>query len=250
MKIDICFRKKVDSTNDWAKQMAGEGAPEGTLALADSQILGRGRRGRSWKSPAGDNLYMSLILRPEIPPEKASGLTLVMGLSAAQGITDVLELPVKIKWPNDLVIEEKKFCGILTEMNADRQKIRFVVVGIGINVNNSAFSGELQGRATSLKLEKGTVIDKDVILEAVMAAFEKNYKIFLKTQDLSGLVEEYNRILVNRSRPVRVLNPVNPFEGVAQGINTSGELLVERADGSVTAVYAGEVSVRGASSYV
>ncbi|WP_230398535.1 biotin--[acetyl-CoA-carboxylase] ligase [Novisyntrophococcus fermenticellae] len=250
MKIDICFRKEVDSTNDWAKQMAGEGAPEGTLALADSQILGRGRRGRSWKSPAGDNLYMSLILRPEIPPEKASGLTLVMGLSAAQGITDVLELPVKIKWPNDLVIEEKKFCGILTEMNADRQKIRFVVVGIGINVNNSAFSGELQGRATSLKLEKGTVIDKDVILEAVMAAFEKNYKIFLKTQDLSGLVEEYNRILVNRSRPVRVLNPVNAFEGVAQGINTSGELLVERADGSVTAVYAGEVSVRGASSYV
>lgn len=250
MNMNICFRKEVDSTNDWAKQMAEEGAPEGTLALADSQVLGRGRRGRSWESPAGDNLYMSLILRPEIPPEKASGLTLVMGLSAAQGITDVLRVPVKIKWPNDLVIGEKKFCGILTEMSASRQGIRFVVIGIGINVNNSSFPGELQGKATSLKLEKGTVIDKEVILDAVMTAFVKNYKIFLKTQDLSGLVEEYNRILVNRNRPVRVLNPANPFEGVAQGINTSGELLVERADGSVTAVYAGEVSIRGASSYV
>lgn len=250
MNIEICFRREVSSTNDWAKQMAEEGAPEGTLALADGQTSGRGRRGRNWSSPDGENIYMSLVLRPDIPPDKASQLTLVMGLSAAQGITEALNLPVRIKWPNDLVINGRKICGILTEMSAGQYGIRFVVIGIGINVNNSSFPAELQEKATSLRMETGESIDKKLILDGVITAFSRNYKRFLLTEDLGGLVEEYNQILANRNRQVRVLDPKEPFEGVARGINTSGELLVERADGSITPVYAGEVSIRGLSSYI
>lgn len=250
MNIEFCFRKEVSSTNDWAKQMAEEGAPEGTLALADAQTAGRGRRGRQWSSPEGENIYMSLLIRPQIRPEHAAQLTLVMGLSAAQGIREALKLPVQIKWPNDLVIKGKKICGILTEMSAGQDGIRFVIIGIGINVNNTSFPEELRDRATSLKLEKGEVIDKNKILDAVITAFLRNYDKFIKTEDLSGLVEEYNQILANIDRQVKVLDPKNPFEGVARGINTSGELLVERGDGEVIAVYAGEVSIRGAHSYI
>lgn len=250
MNIEICFRKEVSSTNDWARQMAEEGAPEGTLALADAQTAGRGRRGRQWSSPDGENVYMSLILRPRIRPENAAQLTLVMGLSAAQGIREALELPVQIKWPNDLVIEGKKICGILTEMSAGQEGIRFVIIGIGINVNNAGFPEELRERATSLKLEKGVDIEKKKIMDVVITAFSRNYDEFVKTEDLSGLVEEYNQILANKDRQVKVLDPKAPFEGVARGINTSGELLVERDNGKVTAVYAGEVSIRGIHSYI
>lgn len=250
MNIEICFRKEVSSTNDWARQMAEEGAPEGTLALADAQTAGRGRRGRQWSSPDRENVYMSLILRPRIRPENAAQLTLVMGLSAAQGIREALDLPVQIKWPNDLVIEGKKICGILTEMSAGQEGIRFVIIGIGINVNNAGFPEELRERATSLKLEKGVDIEKKKIMDAVITAFLKNYDEFVKTEDLSGLVEEYNQILANKDRQVKVLDPKAPFEGVARGINTSGELLVERGNGKVTAVYAGEVSIRGIHSYI
>lgn len=250
MDIKICYRKEVDSTNDWARQMAEEGACSGTLALADTQTNGRGRRGHDWESPMGDNIYMSLILRPEIPGFKASQLTLVMGLSVSQGISAVLGLPVMMKWPNDLILSGKKICGILTEMSASRTKINYVIIGIGINVNNCVFSAELADTATSLKLASGHAVDKCEIMNAVFDAFEKNYNIFLKTEDLSGIQEEYNKVLVNRDREVRVLDPVNPYEGIARGINKIGELLVEKPDKTVEKVYAGEVSIRGVSSYI
>lgn len=250
MNIKICFQEEVDSTNLYAKRMAEEGAPEGTLALADAQTAGRGRRGRSWDSPKGESIYMSLLLRPKILPEHASQLTLVMGLSVAEGVADVLHLPVQIKWPNDVVVDGKKICGILTEMSADMDGIHYIVIGVGINVNNQKFPEELKSVATSLRIAAGKILDRQTVMRGVLDAFSRNYECFLETENLEGLVEAYNRILANRDHQVRVLDPKNPFEGIARGINEHGELLVERQDGEIIAVYAGEVSVRGLYSYV
>lgn len=250
MNIEICFQEEVDSTNLYAKRMAKEGAPEGTLALADAQTAGRGRRGRNWDSPKGESIYMSLLLRPKILPEYASQLTLVMGLSVAEGVADVLQLPVQIKWPNDVVVDGKKICGILTEMSADMDGIHYIVIGVGINVNNQEFPEELKTVATSLRMVTGEMQDRQIIMQGVLDAFSRNYERFLETENLGGLTEAYNRILANRDHQVRVLDPKNPFEGIARGINEYGELLVERQDGEIIAVYAGEVSVRGLYSYV
>lgn len=250
MDIKICFRESVSSTNDWAKQMANAGAPEGTLALAETQESGRGRRGRGWSSPPGENLYMSLILRPDICPEHASRLTLVMGLSVAQAAERILGLPARIKWPNDVVLNGKKICGILTEMSASMEGVHFVVIGTGINVNSREFPPEIADKATSLARETGELQEREAVMDAVLSCFAENYRIFLETEDLSGLAEEYNRVLANRDRQVKVLDQQHPFEGTARGINRDGELLVERQDGQVTAVFAGEVSVRGLYSYV
>lgn len=251
MNINIHFQPEVGSTNDWAKELAAAGAPEGTLAVADRQTAGKGRRGRAWQTEKGTSIAMSLILRPEIQPEHASMLTLVMGLSVAQGITAATGLETSIKWPNDVVAQGKKLCGILTEMSAGMDGIHYVVVGTGINVNNTAFPEELSEIATSLFLELGEVQDKNLVMDAVIDAFTKNYELFFQHENLKELQNAYDALLINKDKEVRVLDPKEPFEGVARGITPTGELLVERTkDGQMTAVYAGEVSVRGLYSYV
>ena len=249
-RYSIRHQETVDSTNNWAKEEAGRGAPEGTVLIADSQTAGKGRRGRSWESPAGTSVYMSLILRPQIAPERASMLTLVAGLSVVQTIREQLGLDAMIKWPNDAVIFGKKICGILTEMNVGASGIEYVVVGIGINVNTGAFPEELADKATSLWLEYGKQIDRQALLEAVLDSFFKNYELFLEKQDLSLLLEAYNSVLVNRQKSIRVLEPEHEYDGISGGINEKGELLVTREDGTEVAVYAGEVSVRGIYGYV
>lgn len=240
---------EIDSTNTWAKRLAEEGAPDGTLLTADAQTAGRGRRGRTWTSPKGENISMTLLLRPQIAPASASMLTIVMGLSVAQGIGRMLQLPVQIKWPNDAVLYGRKLGGILTEMSAQIDYINYVVVGVGINVNLSKIPEGLEEIATSLFLVTGKKVSRAAVIGAVMEAFASNYEKFMETQDLSQLTEAYNALLANKDREVRVLDPQKPFEGIARGIDSKGELLVCREDGSVQKVYAGEVSVRGLYTY-
>ena len=246
----VYLAEEVDSTNTWGKRLAEEGAPHGTLIVADEQTQGRGRRGRSWKSPKGTNISMTLILRPDLEPSRASMLTIVMGLSVAQGLKELLELPIEIKWPNDAVLNGHKLCGILTEMSAQIDYINYVVVGTGINVNLPEIPEDLKEIATSLLIETGHTVNRAEVIGAVMRAFARNYESFIETGDLSGLRDAYNEILANRDRQVRVLDPKDPYEGVALGINPRGELLVRKEDGSVSEVYAGEVSVRGLYSYI
>ena len=246
----VYFAEEVDSTNTWGKRLAEEGAPHGTLVVADEQTQGRGRRGRSWQSPKGTNISMTLILRPDLEPARASMLTIVMGLSVAQGLKELLKLPVQIKWPNDAVLNGHKLCGILTEMSAQIDYINYVVVGTGINVNLPEVPEELKDIATSLLIETGRRVNRAEVIGAVLRAFARNYESFLVAGDLTGLLNAYNEILANRDRQVRVLDPKEPYEGVALGINARGELLVKKADGSISEVYAGEVSVRGLYSYI
>ena len=244
----VHFARETDSTNLWIKRLAKEGAPEGTLALAEFQSAGRGRLGRSWEVPEGTSVMMSILLRPKFEPQYAPTLTLVMGMAVAKAVKN-LGFDVSIKWPNDVVVSHKKICGILTEMGVRDGKIDYAVIGVGINVNIREFPEEMADKATSLYLESGRKFDRSQIPGLVMEAFEEYYEKFAATCDLSGLKEKYESILANYNQPVRVLAK-EPYEGVARGITDGGELLVEKTDGTIVAVSAGEVSVRGLYSYV
>ena len=244
----VHFARETDSTNLWIKRLAKEGAPEGTLALAEFQSAGRGRLGRSWEVPEGTSVMMSILLRPKFEPQYAPMLTLVMGMAVAKAVKK-LGFDVSIKWPNDVVVSHKKICGILTEMGVRDGKIDYAVIGVGINVNIREFPEEMADKATSLYLESGREFDRNQIPGLVMEAFEEYYEKFAATCDLSGLKVEYESILANYNQPVRVLAK-EPYEGVARGITDGGELLVEKNDGTIVAVSAGEVSVRGLYSYV
>ena len=241
----------TDSTNVQAKRLAEAHAPHGTLVVSDRQDGGKGRRGRSWASPSGVGIWMSLILKPSFSPVRASMLTLAAALAVSEGIRRATGLETEIKWPNDLVAGGRKLCGILTEMSAEPDYINHVVVGIGINANTRSFPEELDGRATSLLLELGSPVERAAVIAGVLEAFEGFYEEFLKTEDLSLLKDRYERSLVNMGRRVCVLDPKGEWTGTARGIDICGRLLVE-PDGAqeLRAVESGEVSVRGVYGYV
>lgn len=249
----IVYFDETDSTNLQIKRLGDEGAPHGTLAVADRQTMGRGRRGRSWESPSGTGIYMSILLRPDIHPDKAPMLTLVMACSVAEGISEIMGQdcpPVRIKWPNDVIVNGRKVCGILTEMSSQIDYVNHVTVGVGINVNQSEFPKEIEEMATSLKMESGKTVRRAPLIAAIMERLEDNYRLFLSTEDLSGLMDRYTRLLINKDTDVMVLGADEHYLAHALGINERGELMVRRQDGTLEAVYAGEVSVRGVYGYV
>lgn len=247
---EVLYFDTIDSTNTKAQELAEKGYPSGTLVVADKQESGKGRRGRSWVSPSGTGIFMTLMIKPDINPNNASMLTLVAALAVAKAITSVTGEKALIKWPNDIVVNGKKVCGILTEMNAQFDYINHIVVGIGINVHNESFPEEISQMASSLMIEAGGKrFHRAQIIAETMSYFEQYYDTFLKTQDLSALVREYDELLVNRNKSVRVLDPKEPFDGKAMGITPKGELIVDTWE-SRKLVSSGEVSVRGIYGYV
>ena len=246
---EIVYYDVTDSTNVQAKRIAEEGGVHGTLVVADRQESGKGRRGRGWDSPKNTGIFMTMLLRPTVKPDEASMLTLVAAMAVAKGIRLYTGLPAGVKWPNDIVINGKKVCGILTEMNTEIEYINYVVIGIGINVLNQSFPDEIKDVATSLLLEKGELVKRAGLIEAIWEQFEIYYDKFCSKGNLSEIKEEYNSLLVNLDRQVRVLDPREPYEGTARGITDGGELMVEAEDG-IRLVSSGEVSVRGIYGYV
>lgn len=247
---EVLYFDTIDSTNTKAQELAEKGYPSGTLVVADKQESGKGRHGRSWVSPSGTGIFMTLMIKPDINPNNASMLTLVAALAVAKAITSVTGEEALIKWPNDIVVNGKKVCGILTEMNAQFDYINHIVVGIGINVHNESFPEEISQMASSLMIEAGGKrFHRAQIIAETMSYFEQYYDTFLKTQDLSALVREYDELLVNRNKSVRVLDPKEPFDGKAMGITPKGELIVDTWE-SRKLVSSGEVSVRGIYGYV
>ena len=247
---NLLYFDETDSTNTAAKRAAEEGAPHGTLAVADYQSMGKGRRGRSWDAPHGVGIWMSIMCRPRLHPSCASMLTLVAALAVADGIQKTCGLTAQIKWPNDIVVNGKKVCGILTEMSTELECINYVVTGIGINANTEEFPEEIRQVATSLFLETGKRIRRSEVISAVMASYERYYALFMEHENMKGLLEEYNSRLANLDNQVRVLAPENEYTGTALGIDEMGELLVKKENGEVTKVLSGEVSVRGIYGYV
>ncbi|WP_113672429.1 biotin--[acetyl-CoA-carboxylase] ligase [Vallitalea guaymasensis] len=241
---------KLDSTNQQAKKLALEGASNGTVVIAEEQTAGKGRRGKMWVSPPGTGIWMSAILRPSVMPENASMLTLVAGLAVCKAVREITNLEASIKWPNDIVVNGKKICGLLTEMNSEIDFINFVVVGIGINVNIEKFPPELDNIATSLMIEGNQSYQRKILVKRTLEIFEDYYKKYLETEDLTKIIEEYNEHCINIGRKVRVTGRKQDITGNVKCVTNKGELIVTDQQGEDIVVTSGEVSVRGIYGYV
>lgn len=241
----IYFYEETDTTNNRARELALEGAPEGTLVVAEKQTAGRGRRGKVWESPLGTGIWMSLVLRPQIAPAEASVLTLLCGLATAEAIEAETGLSAGIKWPNDILINGKKAVGILTEMDCEMSEVHFVIPGIGINVNTASFPPEIADIATSLYLECGKTVSRRRLVHKVLERLEEHYETFLRTGSFAAMLEDYRKLCITLGKEVHVLGR-EPFFAEALDITPEGELLVRRADnGKEEVVFSGEVSIRG-----
>jgi BirA family biotin operon repressor/biotin-[acetyl-CoA-carboxylase] ligase len=240
MGKDIHYFKEVDSTNDVAKYLAENGAEEGTVVVAEIQNRGKGRRGKTWISPPG-GVWMSIILRPDIPPSKAPQLTLVTGVAVAETLKKELKLDVGIKWPNDILIGNKKVCGILTEVNASINKVNYVVVGIGIdmNVDVPLFPPDLQKGATSLKNELDTEINGAILVQKFLLNLEKLYNQFTDGK-FPDILNEWRFLSKTIGSKVEVRTRGKTIRGDAVGINKDGILILELDDGSLRKIISGE----------
>lgn len=240
---EVLYFDTVDSTNNKLRLVALEGAEEGAVVIADEQLGGKGRRGHVWSSPKGTGLWMSVLLKPDITPQEAPRITLVAGLSVCQGINALLGINSGIKWPNDIIIDGKKVCGILTEMNAQIDNVEFVVVGIGVNVNTEVFPEELKDVAVSLSQMTGGKVKRSEVAAAIIERFEENYNKYTK-EGFLAVKAEYEKSCITLKREVKVIAK-DSFNGRAIAINNDGELIVEKENGEQVTVFSGEVSVRG-----
>lgn len=230
------------STNDIAKQLAQDGAPDGTVVLADQQVRGRGRQGRSFASPAGVGIYMSLLLRPQVENSHLPQLTLVAGVAAAEAIEEVSALPVELKWPNDIMIDKRKAGGILTESIIQADQSPVAIVGIGINVNTTLeqFPAELRGQVTSLALAAGRFVPRLPAAAAILGHFEPLYDTFQQS-GLAPILPRWLRYGRVAGKPVRCTTERGVEEGVALGLDEDGALLVRSRESQRLRVFSGEV---------
>lgn len=247
---DVVHEHQMDSTNSKAKEMARLGAPHGSLAVCDDQTAGRGRMDRRWETPAGEALTQSMVLRPKLRPEQAQLITLAAAVAAAEAIEDVCpELKAGIKWPNDGIVGGKKCVGVLCEMALDGNGLAFVIPGVGINVNQTAFPEELSDKATSMRLECGHEVDRWAVLRAYLKRMEEAVDAVEK-DGLDGILEKYLSRSVTIGQDVRVIGAQEEYVARAHGIDETGALLVTDENGNERRVLCGDVSVRGLMGYV
>ncbi|CAH2030379.1 biotin--[acetyl-CoA-carboxylase] ligase [Trichlorobacter ammonificans] len=234
----------TSSTNSDAFRLAEEGAPEGTVVLADSQSGGKGRLGRRWESPAGVNLYCSVILRPPLLPHEASQLTFLSAVAVARTIEAVTGLHPGIKWPNDLLLGERKVAGLLNEMSAETDRVGFVILGIGVNINMQAhqFPDGLRHPATSLLLASGTTVSRSVFTVRLFQELAAGYERFLR-EGFDPVREEWAGRSTAFGREVAVDTGAGILRGPFSGIDRDGALLLQRPDGSLERVLSGDVTV-------
>jgi BirA family biotin operon repressor/biotin-[acetyl-CoA-carboxylase] ligase len=233
---------KTDSTNRVALELGHAGEPEGAVVLAEEQTAGRGRAGRAWVSDRATGLYVTLLLRPKLAPVQAPLLTMMAGLSARSAVQTLTGLAVDLKWPNDLLIGGKKAGGILTEMHAEPGQIRFVIVGIGLNVNQEKFSGELAEAATSLRIETGKAQSRIELLVRLLREFESDYNRLLR-EGVASVVERFEAVSTYaKGKRVRVTNGTESYAGTTAGLGPEGLLQVQRDDGKLMTVIAGDVA--------
>jgi len=246
--FDVYVTDTTSSTNLLAREAGSLGQKEIGVFAAIRQTSGRGRRGRTWLSDTDEGLWFSFLLRPDVDPRTSSSLTLLFGLCILKAIQRICNVPVGIKWPNDIISLQngKKLCGILSETSMEDNLISYAVVGCGINVSQMAFPEEIQDVATSLLME-GIQITKAAILTAVLQEVASRYLEFNKGS--SDFISEYRANCATLGRQVRV-ESVPPDEGTAYDISNTGDLLVRRADGSIIICASGEVTVRGMLGYL
>ena len=235
----------MDSTNSVAYQLALEGAEEGEVVVAESQKKGRGRLGRKWYSPPLTNLYLSVILRPEIPPQQASLITLMAAVATATAIHKFSGLQPMIKWPNDILLRNRKVAGLLNEIHSEMDRIHFVVLGIGVNLNmdEKMFSKEIRSLATSLKREMGQSISRKAFLQTLLEELEMWYETFLK-EGARPILKAWRDRAQIQGKPVKVTSFREVLLGTAIDVDSDGALILETEDGERRRVVAGDIAYR------
>jgi BirA family biotin operon repressor/biotin-[acetyl-CoA-carboxylase] ligase len=222
---------KVDSTNDVALRLGHEGEPHGSIVIAEEQTAGRGRAGHTWHSEKTSGIYVTVLLRPQITPMGAPVLTLLAGLAARDAVLEHTGLAADIRWPNDLLLHERKFCGILTEMHAEPGRVKHVILGMGMNVNHAKFPPQLAEIATSLRMETGRALSRLELLVKLLHALDRYYNQFV-ARGAQPLIEKFEQVSsYARGKRVRVANGIETFTGTTAGLESSGLLRVVRDDG-------------------
>lgn len=239
----------TDSTNSRACELAGRGAAEGEAVVADAQDKGRGRMGRIWHSPSSANLYLSVILRPTIPPGQASLLTLLAAVATAESVAEFSGLRPAIKWPNDILLNGRKTAGLLNEMRSEAGRILFVIMGFGVNLNldEESFPAEIRGLATSLKRETGQAVSRPAFLGDLLRRLEAWYELFL-SQGPAPILNAWRDWAQTRGRPVHVISSGENWTGLAVDIAEDGGLIVRTEDGRQRKIVSGDVEDAGPSS--
>lgn len=240
---EILFFETVSSTNTVALELA-EKATEGTVVLADSQDKGRGRHGRIWISPSGVNIYMSIILRPQIRPKDSSLITIMSAVACAEAMRNVTGVKITTKWPNDLMINNKKVGGILTELKTQKQKITSAIVGIGINVNTDVreFPEDMEQTATSLKNEAGIVYSREPIVAAILNEMDRWYKT-LTTLEKEALLQAWKNLTSTLGRKVVIITPNETITGTAEALDNEGMLIVRLPSGKIQRINSGDLKI-------
>lgn len=241
----------INSTNTKAKELASLGEENGTIILSEEQTLGKGRLGRQWCSPKGKGIWLSLILKPDLDPINASKITQIGAAALCKSFIEI-GIPSFIKWPNDIVINNRKVCGILTEMNGELNRINYIILGIGINVNIDMddLPEELKDTASSLKIESGKTIDRRKLVALILNNFEPLYNELLNQGHINSSIDicRKNSILLNKQ--IRIINKNSTKIAKALDLDNEGRLIVQLEDGTIDTIISGEVSIRGLYGYV
>jgi len=240
----IYFFPSIDSTNNKCHELAKEGAPHGTLVVAEEQVGGKGRLGRVWFSPKGKNIIMSLILRPNLEIQRCPQLTLLTAVAIVEVLQEDYGIDAHIKWPNDVLIKGKKICGILTELNAEADRINWVIIGVGINVNveEEDFPPQVLEVATSLRLEKGEKLYRVPLMQKILKRMEELYELY-EGEGFLPIKNRWEKQAITIGKTVTIRTLQETFTGKAEGINDSGVLLVRKPDGTLKQVYSADVEI-------
>lgn len=233
---------ELESTQDTVKALAEQGAPEGTLVIAERQTRGRGRLGRSWISPRGKGVWMSLLLRPDIPMVQTPQLTLLSAVALCRALRRQTGLDIGIKWPNDLLVQGRKISGILLESSAEEDRLKYVVAGIGISVNLEAsdYPAELEGRAVSLRLAAGRVFDRSETIALFLQSLGELYALY-RAEGFTPIRTLWEALSITLGQACVLTTPQGRLEGTAVRLHESGALVIRKEDGSETPVYSAEM---------
>lgn len=241
---ELIVLKSVGSTNDYLKQLGNSGCKNGTVAAAREQVGGKGRLGRVWKSVKDENVMFSVLLRPKMAPSEVSVVTPLAGLAVCKALRALTGLDCRIKWPNDVIVGSKKLVGILTEMSAEFDAVEYIIIGTGINVNQTEFADDIADKATSLRLEAGREFDKNKLLAAVLNQMEEEF-VKCNLEFTGESLKEYTELCATVGKTVSFYRGGNKLSGTASGVAKNGELIVMLSDGSEIRINSGEVTAQG-----
>ena len=241
---NIIYLKETDSTNTRAKELAAQGAPEGTLVIAEKQTKGRGRRGRNWFSPSGGGIYFSLILRPAISPGETPRITLMTAVVLAETLISMMKLKLRIKWPNDILVNGKKLAGILTEISTEMDAVNYIVVGLGMNVNTrfENFPSEIKKSATSILIETGNRVPRIKFIQNYLKLYEKYYNMF-KKNDFEPIMKRWKELADIIGKQIRVDVIGKTHIGKVIDVDNDGVLILKDDQGRLQRIFSGDVTL-------